>query len=59
MFGINAMNYTENTEPIKAEADKSPEYDKFTEFAKKLLAVPKPEVQPKAIKVVKQKPTKA
>jgi hypothetical protein len=53
------MNYTENIEPIKTETDKLPEYDKFAEFAKKLLAVPKSEVQPKAIRVVKQKPNKA
>ncbi|WP_190303515.1 hypothetical protein [Pseudanabaena sp. UWO311] len=31
------------------------EFNKFADFAKKLLAVPKPEVQAKAIRVVKRK----
>ncbi|WP_190315993.1 hypothetical protein [Pseudanabaena sp. UWO310] len=35
------------------------EFDKFAEFTKKLLAVPKSEIQAKTIKVVKHKPNKA
>lgn len=35
------------------------EYDKFTEFAKRLLSVPKSEIQAKRVRVVRQKPTKA
>ena len=34
------------------------EFDKFAEFAKKILAVSKTEVQTKPIRVVKQKPAK-
>jgi hypothetical protein len=36
--------------------DQQNEYNKFSEFAKKLFSVPKPEIQPKQ---PKQKPTKA
>lgn len=34
------------------------ELNKFTEFAKMLLSAPKPEIQAKAIRAIKHKPTK-
>ncbi|MFN4786815.1 MAG: hypothetical protein ACK5LW_05875 [Pseudanabaena sp.] len=41
------------------KSQKNTESDKFTEFAKKLLSAPKPEIKAKAIKVVKRKPKEA